>query len=447
MADITQQTLQESVIANNNIDYGLQDFSSLAVTQTFNVISEQLTPLTTPATQDASDEYSSKGKLNPEEVSPTLLADEAYKAVLTFGDTLLKQYGSLAKEQLSKGAVKSTNLSSLITQGVEAILGIGSGGFNFDTFSIIGSVLSALGFSFLGGIIGGLGTAKNNLLKAQEQDNKVTKEIGKNVAAALQETENLMQQAEGIDFSSANVRQLEANVQNTKATVSINEQTPSKTVSAGVYSQTSTDYVLTANYYKANHTHVTVTADNVYNVTTRHSTRYHSVSLVEIAANADYIYSNYSNYADFRWEQTGQGKALPITAGLDTIIGGLFDVSSGLPLTGVDISLSTRIKANVAKVLNMNYGTIYTIDGLCFINSGIGAGLAALPPKTIQNITDIEPPVTTQRPEPSKPLSINDKTYETIYRNNEAYQNFNLGKLVTDAINTAEETRGGVVDD
>lgn len=433
-------TATRASLSNSVTEFALSDFAGFALLDTFDNILQQISPFTNLLNNLSGDLYSSRGKIDPETVSPTQLADEAYKSVLNFGDTFTKQFGLLATQHLGQDGFSGNQLTDLISSGVNAVLGNASGGFSFSASSLAGSVLGSFGFGGFGGLFGGLGGATDNVQKAQEQEEKILDEVAKNVVAGMQGTSEIIEKAEGINLVNANTNQVEANVSNVKANVSINEETPLKTVAAQSYVQTSTDHVVTANFYKANHTHATITCDNAFNVFSRHSTRYFTASVVEIAAQRDYISSTLSDYADFRWTQTGQGGVAPIANGLDSLIGGIFS-SGGIAIPGVDVSLSTNIKINTARTMNINYGNFYTIDGFVFINSGIGQGVASLPPKRVPNIKDLAPPATTERPEPKGHVSVNDKTYETLYNNNEDLRNFNLGQLITDAVDTAKSRR------
>lgn len=438
---VTSNSGGTQILFGEGGSYGLRDYTEYAVTDTFGTISEQVSPFSSISQAEAVDLYSSKGKIDPESISPTQIADEAYKSVLNFGDTVTKQFGLFANQQLKNTGASGNQLADIIEAGVSALLGGGSGAFSFDAFSIAGSVLSAVGLGSIGGLIGGLGQAFQNMQTAKEKEDEVLEEVGKNVAAGLQATTEIVEQAEGTNITMSNLNQLETNVSNIKANASINEETPLKTVAAGSFTQTSTDYILAANFYKSNHSLCTINADNAFNVFTRHRTLYATASSIEITAQKEIIASNNSDYADFRWTQTGQNKATPIAGGLGSLIGNLFQ-SGGALLPGVSVDMSTYVKVNTAKVMNINYGGFYSIDGFVFINSGLGQGMASLPPKQVPNIKDLTPTPVSERPEPNSPISVNDKTYETLYSNSDQLENVNLGQIITDAVSTAESLSG-----
>lgn len=430
-----------------NDQISFTDYGNYAAVTDFEGVLEQAIPVTGNYSSETLDFYQQNGVINPEEVAPSQVIDETVKVLLNFREVLVKQLGLMASDFLNRQYQKGGELVQLITAAVNAILGISTGGFNFNVFSLIGNILSIAGFSNLGGLFSMLGGAKDNWKTMQKEEEKVAKEAGKNVTAAVQATQKVMDNAEGNSVNVSNVQQTDSNVVNTKANVSINEQTPMKSVAANTYVQTSTDHIVTSNFYKANHTYCSIQADNAFNISTRHSTRYHSASVVEIAAEADYVASSLSSYADFRWTQTGQGLiSLPIANQLEGLLGQLFKTGN-IPVTGVNVDLSTFAKLTTAKLFNLNHGMIYTIDGFVLINSGIGAGLASIPPRSISNITDIPVPTTVERTKPEPFVSVNNRTYETLYRNNEKFEGVNFGQIFTNvqtvADNLKEQTSQG----
>jgi len=427
--DILDEKWYEKYGFKKSVD--MYDYGNYATVTDFERVLEQSVPMTSHVFNDSLKLYTEKGFIDPEEQSPSQILDEGIKSLLNFKEVMTKQLGLLCTEFLNKQVDKSGDLVELVILGVNAILGIATQGFSFNVFSLIGSVLSTAGFSNISSLISSLGSAKDNWRKVQEQEKKVSSEVGKNITAAIQATNEVMDNPEGNNVTIANVQQTDSNVVNTKANVSINEQTPLKSVAASTYVQTSTDHIVTANYYKANHTYYSVQADNSYMITTRHSTRYHTASVVEIAAEADYIASTLSSYADFRWTQTGQSLvSLPIANQLSGLIGQLFKTGS-IPTTGVNIDISTFAKLTSANFFNINYGSVYTIDGFVLINSGVGVGLASIPPRSVNNIRDIPEPKTVDKPKPESFVSVNNKTYETIYQNNEMFEGLNLGQIFT----------------
>lgn len=427
--DILDEKWHERFGFRESVD--MYDYGNYSTVTDFERVLEQSVPMTSHLSNESLKLYTEKGYTDPEEQSPSQILDEGIKSLLQFKEVMTKQMGLLCTEFLNKQVDKGGDLVQLVTLAVNAILGVATQGFSFNVFSLIGSVLSAAGFSNIGSLINSLGSAKDNWKKVQEEEQKVAIEVGKNVTAAVKATNQVMDNPEGNNVTITNVQQTDSNVVNTKANVSINEQTPLKSVAAGTYIQTSTDHILTANYYKANHTHYSVQADNSYMITTRHSTRYHTASVVEIAAEADYIASSLSSYADFRWTQTGQSLvSLPIANQLSGLIGQLFKTGS-IPITGVNIDLSTFAKLTSASLFNINYGQVYTIDGFVLINSGVGAGLASIPPRSVSNIRDIPTPNTVDKPKPESFVSVNNKTYETIYQNNDKFEGLNLGQIFT----------------
>lgn len=415
-----------------NFPPNIQDFTNRSTVLDFESVTKNAIPLHNAGKNNIENLYKSKGKVNPEEESPTRIIDEGVKHVLNFGDQLIKQVGLLAEQQLNRQTKVNDELVDLILYGVNAILGIAQGGFSFNVYSIIGSVFSMVGFAGIGGLISSLGGAKDNMKKAQEEDKKVATETGKRIAAATKATADTIQVSEGVNVTMANVDHTSAQVVNIESNVSTTTRTPMHTVSAGSMIETATDKVSTINYYRGNHTYMTVQVDNASTFKTRHSTRYHSASLLEIAGQSEYIASSLSTYGDFRWTQTGQTVgSLPIANPIETLLGNLFQINS-VPITGFNIDYTSFAKLTSAMFFNVNYGQLYTIDGsFVFINCGIGLGLAGIPPRQMPTIKDLEPFPTTNVPDPGSPVSVNDKTYETLYNNNEKFQNFNLGQLFT----------------
>lgn len=433
MSDLTYDSFPEP---SQFTSYGfgepisVYDYTNYATIKDFESTMDNAIPMTSSYKNDALTLYKSKGKINPEEESPTKIIDEALKHVLNFGDEVIKQLGLLAEEQLNRQTQANGELVDLIMYGINAILGIAQGGFSFNVYSIIGSVFSMLGFSGLGGLISGLGGAMDNMKKVQKEDEKVAKATGKQIAAAATATQQTIQNAEGLDIKTAHVSHLSSQVYQNHSNVSTTFRSPSYTVAAGVSVETCTDKVLSSNYQRQNHTYQTIQVDQASTFKTRHSTRYHSASLIEIATQADYIASSLSTYGDFRWTQTGQTVAsLPISP-LETLLGELFKLPE-LPLTGINIDLTSYAKLTSAQFFNINYGAFYSIDGFVFINCGFGAGLASIPPRSMKTIQDLNPGQLAKRPDPGEPVSVNDKTYETLYKNNEQFQNINLGQLFT----------------
>jgi hypothetical protein len=448
MADITPNT-PEPITATYAIS---QDFQYLGTnTVTLNEMSDYWTimameslPLTASPLSSEDDNvglYKEKGYVDPAEVSPTQMADEAFKSIFAFVDVFNKQIGGGSARLLSKETDALTELIEILASVVSAILGLATGAFSFDLFSFIGSLLSALGLSGLASIFNAIfGNALGNAKKVQEQEEKVAKEQGKNIAAAIEATNVAASYAEGNQYYNANLSQIDVNVYNIKSNVSINESTPFKSIAANSVVQFSTDYVLTANYSKATHTHWTVKADHSYSFSTRHGTRYHSASVLEVAGSSEYIASTTNNYADVRWTQTGQN-GLPITANIgDTILGLLKGGLTGTAVTGINIDVTSNHKLTCAKALNLNYGFLYAIDSaFTFINSGIALALAGLPNKRVEMIKDLAPSQVTKRPDPQAPVSVNSKTPEPNgHLANQIFEGFNLGQLITEAENTAQ---------
>lgn len=410
----------------------LYDFANYAAVTDFESTLQQSIPLTSGYKLEALDLYKERGAVNGEEASPTATMDEAIKSVLSFAELMVKQIGLLT-QAINQRTQSTAALTQLITAGINALMGVATGGFSFNAFSIIGALVSAAGFSGIGNLIASLGGAMDNMKAAREQEEKVSKEIGKKVTAGVQATQQVMEIAEGNNVSMANLNQTNANVINFEANVSYNERAPMKSSAIDTLVETSTDHVVTSNFYQANHTYHSVQIDHAYNFSTRHSTRYHSASVVEIAAQADYISSSLMSYADFRWTQTGQGVAsLPIANPLESLVGQLFKTSA-VPVTGVNIDISTFAKLTSSQFFNLNYGLFYAIDGFVMINCGVASGLASIPPRLINSISDIQPPPTTDRQDPESFVSVNNKTYETIYKNNEKFEGINFGQLFTKA--------------
>jgi hypothetical protein len=440
MSDITTESinleyLNSTTYQNYSFDKQIQitDYSNYSTLEEFDAtIDTALPTLSLDKKTDSGDIYKSKGIINPESESPSLIIDESIKEVLVFTDSLVKQVGIITTEYLSRQLNVEKELTNLIILGVNAILGIATGGISFNLFSLVGTIFSAIGFSGIGNLISGLGGAKDNLAKVNEQQQKIAERIGKNLAASVKETQNILIKAEGLNNNIANVHHFSSNVTNFSSTTSVNIQSPLRTVAAGSSVETYTDQLLTSNYYQANHSYYTATIDNSYSYKTRHSTRYHSVSLVEIAAQAEYITSTLFNYADFRWTQTGQGlgAVLPITNPLDTLLNKIFTIKA-VPLPGINIELSSLAKLTSASLFNMNYGQFYTIDGIVLINCGFGAGLGSIPYRQVSNISDISPPQTVDRLDPESYASMNNKTYETLYKENEKFNGLNLGQMFT----------------
>lgn len=384
------------------------------------------------------DIYEKKGKTNPEEESVSLIIDEALKQVLVFTDSVVKQLGVIAEQELNKQVNQNQELTLLVMVAVNAIFGIATGGFSFNIFSILGSVLSVLGFSGLGSLLSTLGGALGNTSKEQEQHKKIAESAGKRIAQATKSTLEVVQNPEGLIVNESNFNFTKANAAAIETNVSLTYRSPMITNASDVFVVTTADFVNTSNYYQAHHNYYTVVADNAYSYKTRHSTRYHSVSVVEIASQADYIAGTLTDYADFRWTQTGQGiGTLPITNPLSTIINSVF-TGKVIPITGVNIDMTTYAKLTTSQFLNMNYSRFYTIDGITLINCGFGAGLGSIPPRQVNPILDITPPSTVDRPSPEAFASINNKTYETMYKSVDKFEGINLGQLIT-KLNTVEQ--------
>lgn len=418
----------------------LSQFSDYSLLKDFEAVIEQAVPIKSNIT--SGDLYGDRGKVNPEEISPTQIVDQALKSIFSFNSTFSKQIGGLIASHLIKDRAQTAALVEIISYAVNALLGLATGGFSFNVFSIIGAVLGALGFSGLANILGMLfGQTKENLKVVQEQEDKVAKEMGKHVTAAIEATNEAVQNPEGNNVHISNVYQVEVNVQNTKSNVSINTQTPFMSVAAQSYVQTSTDHVITANYYKGSHTHWTIQADTAYSIYTRHGTRYHTASLLEVSGSTELVRSGLSDYADVRWTQTGGGST-SISSTIQGVLGDLLG-GAGLPTTGVNIDLTSNAKLTSAQLVNANWGGIYTIDGeVVFINSGIGRFLQALPYRSVPAIQDLVEKEVVDRVKPGALVQLNNKTPDpTTYMSDPVFEGNNLGQLITDAINTSDQVK------
>lgn len=432
MSEIEQgvnlEEFQSSGIDINN--YSLEDVAEIGMSSNFATIFNSATPLTS-SSGEGTDVYGEQGEVHPESISPTHLVDEAFKSVLAFTDVATTQLGMINQQHLGTDIAELSEIVELITIAVNALLGIATGSFSFNLFSFIGSVLGALGFSALSSIFNFFGGAAKNYKTAMDKDQERAEAAGRKITEITQKTAEATQRP-NIESHNAPVYSGQFDVKLEEANVA-HYRSAGMTISSDTIVETSTDKVQTSSFYKLDTTQMMVTADNSHTLYTAHSTRYHPASVIEYAGQAEYIHSSYSTYADFRWEQTGQGLALPINANLGDLIKGLFS-NSIIPLTGISVEAATHTKLTTARYLNMNYGAIYTIDGVVLINSGIGKGiLTSLPLKSIRNLSSLTTKPTTTRTSPEAPLSVNELTPENIYHNVDELKNYNLGQLLTDA--------------
>jgi hypothetical protein len=387
---------------------------------------------------NADDIYSSKGFNDPNGMSPAQIVNNHFQSSLKGAKTTIQQFSTVLASTVIKKEAETTLLTEILTGITNALLGFDSSNVELSATSIIGAIVSYLGAPGLGELVTGLGVPQVNSKRAKVKENETWGVSGKHISTALQGVAESMNSAEGNSRISANVSTSEANVHQINSTVGTNFTTPFMSVAANSHIQTSTDYILLANNYKVNSSFHSTIADNSLSFYTQHSNYYCSKSLNLQAKTADMIVGNLTDYADFRWTQTGQ-EGGSVTEGLDELRTGLFG-ESPIALNGVNVDLTKTYRLESARILNMNHGGIYTIDGdFVFINSGLGNFLSSLPLREFPAMPDLTPNQVATRPEPIPPVSVNGNTSETGSYGKNPLPEHNLGQLILGANNRAHQ--------
>lgn len=391
-------------------------------------------PLNQLSQDDLGGLHSNLGIVNPDEQSPLNVVTEGLGSILSFSETLSKRLSALSINAMTRESEAIDAVVDIIVNVIGGVVSLLPGAaISFNLSSLLGTILSAVGLGAIAELLGLVSSVAENISKAKTNQKEFEKEQGKWMTATLKANNEAISNTSGLNIQTANVQQFNNEVLNISANVGVNIDSASYTLASQTILENSRFKTQVADLFKGSYTHWEIKSDSSITMTSSVCNRYFSVGLRETAAEVDYVSSFHTNYADFRWTQTGQ-YSLPLTVNLADLVGDLFDLGSNPILQGTHVNVATFNQLNIAQLgVNANYGNIYTIDAIfTFINCGIGAGLAAIPLKSYSSIKDPSGSDRTKAQKPEPVVKINNRTTEPVTQSPYKIEHMNdIGKLVT----------------